>query len=110
MNTIVAEAFDEIASVLEPVAGTDQFIGKLQETLRNVISAHKKVVFNGDNYSDEWREEAAKRGLPNIISVPEALKTIVNPATILYLRNMKYLILQNCIQDTKYIKKNTKNF
>ena len=100
LNTIVAEAFDEIASVLEPVAGTDQFIGKLQETLRNVISAHKKVVFNGDNYSDEWREEAAKRGLPNIISVPEALKTIVNPATISLFE--KYEVLNSAELHSRY--------
>ena len=82
INTIVAEAFDEIATELEPVAGTDAFNCSLQTILQKIIKNHKKVIFNGDNYSDEWIAEAARRGLPNIISVPEALKNIKSSKTI----------------------------
>jgi len=82
LNTIAAQAFDEIATKLEPVAGTDKFNETLQGILTKILTKHKRVVFNGDNYSEEWVAEAARRGLPNIISVPEALKSIVSKETI----------------------------
>jgi glutamine synthetase len=45
------------------------------------VHAHKRVLFDGDNYTDDWKEEAAKRGLPNLISTPEALAVLEEPAT-----------------------------
>ena len=100
LNTIVAEAFDEIASKLEPVANTDQFIDTLQEVLKDIIRNHKKVVFNGDNYSEEWKQEAANRGLPNIISVPEALKQIISDKSIALFE--KYQVLSSAELHSRY--------
>ncbi|MCF7791318.1 MAG: glutamine synthetase III [Victivallales bacterium] len=82
LNTIVAEAFDEIATKLEPVAGTDKFNETLQSVLQDIIRKHKKVIFNGDNYSEGWIYEAEKRGLPNIMSVSETLKEIISEESI----------------------------
>ena len=63
LNTIVADALCDIADELE---GATDVNSKVQEVLSKIANDHKKVVFNGDNYSDAWVEEAAKRGLPNI--------------------------------------------
>jgi glutamine synthetase len=100
LNTIVAEAFDEISTKLEPVAGTDKFNETLQDILHDIIVKHKKVVFNGDNYSDEWVAEAAYRGLPNIISVPEALKNINSKNTIKLME--KYGVLTEAELHSRY--------
>jgi len=51
----------------------------LQKLLQSIIKKHKRVVFNGDNYSQEWVKEAKKRGLPNLRKTPEALKAIISP-------------------------------
>lgn len=71
LNTIVAEHLKRIADELE--SATD-FNGKLIEIITNLIKENKDVVYNGNGYSDEWVEEAEKRGLPNIKSTVEALK------------------------------------
>ncbi|UDQ99495.1 glutamine synthetase III [Lentisphaerota bacterium WC36G] len=73
LNTIVAEAMDEIATELEK-ADADNFNTKLEEVLRNVIKNHKRVIFNGDNYADAWTVEAERRGLLNLRTTPEALE------------------------------------
>ena len=78
LNTIVAETLDEIATALEPFkAGTKEFNDALQKILQKIIKDHKKIIFNGDNYSKDWVKEAKKRGLPNITSIPEAWKAII---------------------------------
>jgi glutamine synthetase len=76
LNTIVAEALDSIAAVLEGVKKAD-FNKTLQKLLQKIVKAHKKVIFNGDNYTDAWVKEAKKRGLPNLKKTPEALKPIL---------------------------------
>ena len=81
LNTIIAEAMDDIATELENTAETD-FNSKLEEILRDIIKNHKKVIFNGDNYSDEWKEEAARRGLPNLKTTPEALEVFKSKENI----------------------------
>jgi glutamine synthetase len=80
LNTIVAEALDEICSQLEKdrAAGRD-FNASLQAVLREIVRKHKRIVFNGDNYSREWHQEAARRGLPNLKTTPEALKAFIEP-------------------------------
>ncbi|MCF6174802.1 MAG: glutamine synthetase III [Victivallaceae bacterium] len=75
LNTIVAEALDEIATVLEK-AKPEEFNAVLQERLQTIIKKHKRVIFNGDNYSAEWLAEAEKRGLPNLRTTPEALSVL----------------------------------
>ena len=77
LNTIVAEAMDDISAQLEK-AGRDNFNENLQKVLQSVIKKHKRVIFNGDNYTNEWRKEAARRGLPNAVSTPEALDAFLD--------------------------------
>lgn len=78
LNTIVAETLDEICTTLES-ANTEgeDFNEALQKILQNIVTKHKRVLFDGDNYTEEWQKEAAKRGLPNMRTTPEALKAIV---------------------------------
>ncbi|OGV18322.1 MAG: glutamine synthetase [Lentisphaerae bacterium GWF2_38_69] len=78
LNTIVAEAFDEIATELEKVKGDQAKVNsKLQGILKEIIKKHKRILFNGDNYTQSWQREAEKRGLPNLRNTPEALEAIV---------------------------------
>ncbi len=79
LNTIVAESLDEVATALEKVKGTNKFNAALQTLLQGIIKKHKRVIFNGDGYTDAWQKEAAKRGLPNLRSTPEALEVLLKP-------------------------------
>jgi len=83
LNTIVAEAMDDICTQLEKAvdAGKD-FNESLQVVLQEIVRKHKRILFDGDNYTEEWQKEAAKRGLPNIKKTPEALKAIEDPDSI----------------------------
>ncbi|MBO4648669.1 MAG: glutamine synthetase III, partial [Lentisphaeria bacterium] len=81
INTIVAEAMDAISDELEKVP-EKTFNAGLQAILRKIIKAHKRIIFNGDNYSDAWRKEAAKRGLPNLRTAPEAMKALIKPENV----------------------------
>jgi glutamine synthetase len=69
LNGIVAESLDWMAGELERAAGRNPSPQKLQQAtvkvLQKVIKQHKRVIFDGDGYSQEWHKEAAKRGLPN---------------------------------------------
>ena len=81
LNVIVAEALDTISVKLEKCTKAN-FNAELQKILQEIIKKHKRVIFNGDNYTAEWREEAAKRGLPNATTTPEALKAITDTENI----------------------------
>ena len=79
LNTIVAEAFSEACDVLEKA---DDFDKALSELITKYATEHKRIVFNGDGYSDNWVEEAEKRGLPNIKSMVEAIPALEDKKTI----------------------------
>ncbi len=81
LNTIVAEAFDEIATRLE-AAKPEEFNAELQKLLREIVCAHKRIIFNGDNYTAEWEKEAEARGLPHARTTPEALRALIRPENI----------------------------
>ena len=76
-NTIVAEALSDICDQLEAdkKAGKN-FNDSLQKVLQGIVKKHKRVLFNGDNYTPAWHAEAKKRGLPNLKNTPEALEAI----------------------------------
>jgi glutamine synthetase len=75
LNTIVAEALDQICTALEKADKKD--INKaVQKLLKDIIIKHKRVIFNGDNYTEAWVKEAKKRGLPNMTTTPEALEIL----------------------------------
>ncbi|HET7424958.1 MAG TPA: glutamine synthetase type III, partial [Gemmatimonadales bacterium] len=70
LNTIVAESLDYVATELEKGLGAKPTPVRLQQTviavLKKLIKQHKRVLFDGDNYAEEWHEEAERRGLPNL--------------------------------------------
>ncbi|MBE6839400.1 MAG: glutamine synthetase type III [Ruminococcus sp.] len=70
LNTIIANELCEFADRLEKAK---DFTSELNALLAETIKNHKKVIFNGNNYSDEWVKEAEKRGLPNYISTVDVL-------------------------------------
>lgn len=73
LNTIVAKELSDIADVLEKAENVEPVAKKL---VKEIAGAHKKVVFNGNNYSAEWVEEAARRGLPNIQNTVLSIKEL----------------------------------
>ncbi|MBP1749340.1 MAG: glutamine synthetase [Deltaproteobacteria bacterium] len=79
LNTIAAEAFDEIATRLEKAKDTNSEAAKI---IRDIWKKHNRVVFNGNNYSEEWVKEAEKRGLPNIGNAVDALKAFVTEKSL----------------------------
>ncbi len=81
LNTIVADAFAEIAEQLEALP-PEKFHNGLQKILQEIVKKHKRIIFNGDGYKDEWKKEAAKRGLPNLPNTPAALKPFLDPKNI----------------------------
>jgi glutamine synthetase len=82
LNTIVAESLDYMASELEKSLGTKPTEAKLQlavvSVLKQVIHQHKRVIFDGDNYSEEWHAEAERRGLPNLKNSVDAFPILRN--------------------------------
>lgn len=70
INTIVAEELSIIADKLE---NCEDFDNEVQEVIKDIVKKHKRIIFNGDGYSEEWVKEAEKRGLPNITSTVQAI-------------------------------------
>ncbi len=81
LNTITAQALAEIADELEKL-NEDNFDSGLQKILQNIIKKHKKVIFNGDGYTDDWVAEAETRGLPNLRTTPEALPHLISDKSV----------------------------
>lgn len=74
LNTIAAEALDEMATRLEK---TKDKTAEAAAIIRDIWKKHNRVIFNGNNYSEEWLKEAENRGLPNIGNAVDALKAFV---------------------------------
>ena len=72
LNTAVAESLRKIYDALKDVPG-DKMGEALHGVLRSMLLAHKRVLFNGNGYTDEWIEEAEKRGLDNLKALPDAM-------------------------------------
>lgn len=83
LNTIAAEALDSICTTVESdLKAGRQFNESLQKVLQNIVRKHKRILFNGDNYTAEWRREAEKRGLPHLKKTPESLKALISSKAI----------------------------
>jgi glutamine synthetase len=77
LNTIMAESLDELCGMLEAELAKDTaFEDALSSLISSEIRRVKRIVFNGDGYSDEWQEEAARRGLLNMKTTLDALETL----------------------------------
>ena len=79
LNTIVAEAFAEACDAIE---GAEDFQKAVHDQIKKYAVEHQKIVFNGNGYSDEWIEEAKRRGLPNIKSMVEAIPALTTEKSV----------------------------
>ena len=79
LNTIVAEAFSDACDILEKA---DDFDTAVHDLIKQYASEHQRIVFNGNGYSDEWVEEAERRGLPNIKSMVDAIPALTTDKAI----------------------------
>ena len=79
LNTIVADSLDYIATKLEKATKGDpkKLNAAVQDILREIAKEHSAVIFNGNGYSEEWHQEAAKRGLPNLKTSVDAIPAIM---------------------------------
>lgn len=79
LNTIVAESFCEAADRLEKA---EDFDLEVHDIIKEFMSKHKRIIFNGNNYSAEWIKEAQRRGLPNIPTMVDAVETLTTDKSI----------------------------
>ncbi len=79
LNTIVADVLDEFATELE---GAEDFKPALTALIKRTIREHKRIIFNGDNYADEWLQEAERRGLLNLKTTVDALPYFISDRNI----------------------------
>ena len=102
LNTIVAESLDFIATQLEAsVKGGKDLNKAIQALLPGILKEHKKVVFNGDNYSEEWHKEAEKRGLPNLKSTIDSLPVLIRKDSVELFG--KYKVLSERELQSRYV-------
>jgi glutamine synthetase len=102
LNTIVAEAVDELAGKLQTALKRSGATPEKAVTavVKDVWAANKQIVFDGDGYSEEWHKEAEKRGLANLRTTPEALPWIVDKQTVAAFK--KYKVLSKRELDSRY--------
>ncbi len=79
LNTITAEAFKEAADILEKA---EDFDTAVHDMIKEQLAAHRRVIFNGNGYSDAWVEEAERRGLPNIKAMVDAIPALTKEKSI----------------------------
>jgi glutamine synthetase len=101
LNTIVAEAIDNLTGALETQLKSGASLDKaILAIVKSSYSAHRRVVFNGDNYSESWHKEAEKRGLANLRSTPDALPWLVEKSTLSLFK--KYKVLSKRELESRY--------
>ncbi|MBX9689979.1 MAG: glutamine synthetase III [Candidatus Obscuribacterales bacterium] len=79
LNTMAAESLDYVCSKIESeLKSSKDLNAAVQKVVKEVLTENERIIFNGDNYSKEWHEEAARRGLPNLRNTVEALPVLVS--------------------------------
>jgi glutamine synthetase len=92
LNTIVAEAIDELADKLEAkTSGGMDVAEAVIEVVKESYSANKQIIFGGDNYSEEWHAEAEQRGLKNLRTTPDALLEVLAEPSVAAFENYSVL-------------------
>ncbi len=92
LNTIAAEAIDELADKLEAkIDGGTPLAEAVIEVVKETYTANKQVCFGGDNYDEAWHAEAERRGLKNLRTTPEALPEVISEQTIAAFENYEVL-------------------
>lgn len=109
LNTIVAEELSWFADRLEPHKNSENFETELKKLLKEVLKAHRRIIFNGDGYSPEWVKEAERRGLPNYPSIVDCMPHYTDEKNLKILRkfgifNKEELIARTEIHLEKYSK------
>ncbi|MDP4145214.1 MAG: glutamine synthetase type III, partial [Bacillota bacterium] len=97
LNTIVAETLSEIADRLEKASDVN---AEVQTILTEIVKNHKRIIFNGNGYSDEWVVEAEKRGLLNIKSTVEATKALIAEKNLAVME--KHGVLSRVEMESRY--------
>lgn len=82
LNAIMSESLNQIADELEGIKYIQDIREKALMICRNLIEKHKRILFSGDGYSDEWAKEAKRRGLPNVKSFIESTEVLNDPSVI----------------------------
>jgi glutamine synthetase len=99
LNVAVAESLDAMATELEKMVAAGKGKGSRKDTFNDAVAAllkktvkqHKRIIFNGNGYSDDWQKEAANRGLLNLKNTVDALPEIVKPAVVKTFETFKVL-------------------
>jgi glutamine synthetase len=102
LNTAVAEMLDEYATKLENVAEAD-FVTESLAWIKSTLTAHQRIIFNGNGYSDEWPVEAERRGLLNMRTTPDALPCMTSAANVALFE--KYGVLSEAEVNARYVSK-----
>ncbi len=97
INTAVAEVLSQVADRLEKAKDVD---AEVKTILTEFVSKHKRIVFNGNGYSDEWVVEAEKRGLPNIKTTVEATKAMIAEKNIALME--KFAVFSKVEMESRY--------
>jgi glutamine synthetase len=101
LNTIVAEAIDDLADKLEAqVKGGTDLDEALTAVVKDSYGDHRRVIFAGDNYTDEWHAEAESRGLKNLRTTPDALPEVLSEPTVAAFA--KYEVLSHRELESRY--------
>ncbi|MEL6498037.1 MAG: glutamine synthetase III [Planctomycetota bacterium] len=104
MNTIVADSVRSMADDIESAVGKSPTHARVQSAVRSVLKKtvkdHKAVVFNGDNYSEEWHEEAERRGLPNLRESADAIPVLNSRESVSLFKRMGVLSKQEVTSRT----------
>ena len=82
LSSIMAESLNEISAELEGIKYLSDIREKALDICRSIIHKHKRILFSGDGYSDEWVKEAERRGLPNVHSFIEAIEVLKDKKVI----------------------------
>eukprot|EP01091_Cochliopodium_minus_P012078 TRINITY_DN3583_c0_g1_i1.p1 TRINITY_DN3583_c0_g1~~TRINITY_DN3583_c0_g1_i1.p1 ORF type:complete len:721 (+),score=251.78 TRINITY_DN3583_c0_g1_i1:28-2190(+) len=79
LNTLISESFDYMSTQIEKKVKSGQSTDKAtREVIKEILTKHQRILFNGDGYSEEWKSEAKKRGLLNLKTTPDVLEVIQN--------------------------------
>ena len=79
LNTIMAEELSKFADILEKA---ENFDAALHDLVCKAFTDHQRIIFDGNGYSDEWKQEAARRGLSNLASTAECLPAYISPKNV----------------------------
>jgi glutamine synthetase len=101
LNTIVAEAIDDLTPKLEAALKSTKDIEKaVLKVVKETYNANKKIMFGGDGYSQEWHDEAKKRGLLNLPTTPDALPQMIEKSSVSMFK--KYKVLSKRELDSRF--------